>query len=222
MYGISQEIIDRVVARRGRLHAYETIAAANTALVVIDLQNYFMKPEYPSSVPAAREIVPKVNEAARVVRSRGGTVVWVSTSSDGAEKFWSVMHDHLLTPQQERGRRAGLKPGSDGFALWSGLEVEPQDLQVTKRTFSALVHGSSPLESDLRGRGIDTVLIAGTVTNVCCESTGRDAMMLNFKTIMLADALAGKLASAHVAALSGFIENFGDVMRVEEMAARLA
>ncbi|MBX6319024.1 isochorismatase family cysteine hydrolase [Pigmentiphaga sp.] len=221
MYGIDQEILDRVIARRGRLHAYETIDAAKTALVIIDLQNYFMKPEYPSSVPAAREIVPKVNEAARVVRSHGGTVVWISTSSAGAEIFWSVKHKYLLTPAQERGRKAGLKPGNDGFDLWSELDIAEQDLKVTKRTYSALIHGSSPLESELRGRGIDTVLIGGTVTDVCCESTGRDAMMLNFKTIMLADALAAKQQSAHIAALSGFIENFGDVMLVEEMAARL-
>ncbi|MCK9507324.1 MAG: cysteine hydrolase [Pigmentiphaga sp.] len=221
MYGIDPAIIDRVMARRGRLHAYDTLQASRTALVTIDLQNYFVKDGFPSAVPAARGIVPAVNQAAQALRDKGGTVIWISTSSNGAEHYWSVMHEYLLTPAQEQRRRTGLKEGSDGYALWHELDIHPDDLHVTKRSFSALIHGSSPLESELRGRNIDTVLIAGTVTNVCCESTARDAMMLNFKTVMLADALAAKLPAAHVATLSGFIENFGDVMNVSEMAERL-
>jgi ureidoacrylate peracid hydrolase len=221
MYGISQDIIDRVTGRRDGLHAYKTLDAAKTALVVIDLQNYFMKPGFPSAVAKAIEIVPAVNAAAKAVRAAGGTVVWISTSSNGADHFWSSLHTYLLSPEQETRRQAGLKEGSEGFALWHELDIAPQDLRVTKRSYSAMIHGSSPLESELRGRGVDTVLIAGTVTNVCCESTARDAMMLNFKTVMLADALAAKSQEAHVAALSGFLDNFGDVMSVEEMAARL-
>lgn len=113
------------MARRGRLHAYDTLHASRTALVTIDLPNYFVKDGFPSTVPAARGIIPAVNQAAQALRDKGGTVIRISTSSD-------------------------------------------------------------------------TMLIAGTVTNVCCESTARDAMMLNFKTVMLADALAAKLPTAHV------------------------
>lgn len=221
MYGIDPAIIDRVVARRGRLHAYETLEAGKTALVVIDLQNYFMQPGFPSAVDAARDIVPAVNRAAAAVRAKGGTVVWIQTSSNGAEHYWSVMHKHLSTPKGDQARQAGLKEGSEGYALWSELDVKDSDLKVIKRTYSALIHGASPLEAELRGRGIDTVLIGGTVTNVCCESTARDAMMLNFKVVMLDDALAAKRPEAHVATLSSFIENFGDVMSVDEMTERL-
>jgi nicotinamidase-related amidase len=66
------------------------------------------------------------------------------------------------------------------------------------------------------------VLIAGTATNVCCESTARDAMMLNFKTVKLADALAASNTAAHVATLANCLLYFADVMNVDEFIARLA
>ena len=59
-----------------------------------------------------------------------------------------------------------------------------------KKRFSAFIQGSSDIEAYLRGRGIDTLLIGGTATQVCCESSARDAMMLNFKVVMVPDALA--------------------------------
>jgi ureidoacrylate peracid hydrolase len=64
----------------------------------------------------------------------------------------------------------------------------------------------------LRQRGLDTLLIAGTVTNVCCESTARDAMMLNFKTVMITDGNAANTDEDHNAALSNFYLTFGDIM----------
>jgi nicotinamidase-related amidase len=222
VYGIQQDVIDRVMARRGRLHAYERFDAAKTALVVVDLQNYFMAPGSPAEVPVARDIVPAVNKAADAVRTAGGTVAWVGTTSRGADVFWSHRHKELMSPEASSRQLELLDPDSDGFRLWDGLAAAPEDLRITKRFYSAMSQGSSDLETELRGRGIDTILIAGTVTNVCCESTGRDAMMLDFRTVMLADANAAKSRDAHVAALAGFLETFGDVMSVEEMIERLA
>ena len=74
---------------------------------------------------------------------------------------------------------------------------------------------------ELRQRAIDTVLISGTSTNVCCGSTARDAMMLNFKTVMLADALAAMTTEMHMAALENCLLYFGDVMSVDEAVARM-
>ena len=67
----------------------------------------------------------------------------------------------------------------------------------------------------LRGRGIDTLLVTGTVTSVCCESTARDAMMLNFKTIMVTDGNAAMTDEEHNAALTDFYLTFGDVMSTD-------
>jgi ureidoacrylate peracid hydrolase len=67
----------------------------------------------------------------------------------------------------------------------------------------------------LRTRGLDTLLITGTVTNVCCESTARDAMMLNYKTIMSPDGNAAVTDEDHNASLAAFYLTFGDIMPTE-------
>jgi len=77
-----------------------------------------------------------------------------------------------------------MAPGTRGHEIYPTLKVEPQDEIVNKYRFSAFAQGASDLPERLRAQGYDTVLITGTVTNVCCESSARDAMMLNFKTIM--------------------------------------
>ena len=71
------------------------------------------------------------------------------------------------------------------------------------------------LEDVLRTRGLDTLLITGTVTNVCCESTARDAMMRNFKTVMVTDGNAANTDEDHNAALSNFYLTFGDIMSTD-------
>ena len=71
--------------------------------------------------------------------------------------------------------------------LWPGLDVLLGDEMVPKYRFSAFLPGASDLPARLRARGFDTVLITGTVTNVCCESSARDAMMTNFRVVMVSD-----------------------------------
>jgi len=77
------------------------------------------------------------------------------------------------------------------------------------------------LPERLRARGFDTVLITGPVTNVCCESSARDAHMLNFRTIMVSDGNAAMSQAQHDAALTAFYATFGDVMDTDMVIAAL-
>ena len=63
------------------------------------------------------------------------------------------------------------------------------------------------------------MLVTGTVTNVCCDSTARDAMMLNFKTVMVTDGNAATTDAEHNASLVAFYLTFGDVMSTDEVIA---
>jgi ureidoacrylate peracid hydrolase len=105
--------------------------------------------------------------------------------------------------------------------VWSALEQGNDDITIFKNRYSALVSGASNLERVLRNLGIDTLLIAGTKTNVCCESTARDAMMLDFKVVMLSDCTAALSDDEHRAALETIIQQFGDVMTADEAIERL-
>jgi len=213
---IPQSVIDRVVARRGREHIHDDLDPTKTALVVVDMQNAFMLSGVAHSlVPMAKEIVPNINRLAQAVRDTGGAVVWIQTAyTDETTKSWSVYYD-ISKPEQNRKRAEALAPGSKGYELWETLEARKDDIFVEKKRFSAFIQGSSNIADVLRARGIDTVLITGTVTGVCCESTARDAMMLNFKTVMVTDGNAAVTDEDHNASLAGFYLTFGDIMSTD-------
>jgi ureidoacrylate peracid hydrolase len=215
---IPQSVIDGVIARRGVAHPFADLDPAKTALVVIDMQNGFMMPGVAHALcEMAPRIVPTINRLAEALRQAGGKVFWIeNTHDETCFTSWSVLYDYLK-PENGRKRVEAMTPGSVGHALWSELDVRPEDQRVRKFRYSAFIQGSSDLPEILREQGYDTVLIAGTVTNTCCESSARDAMMLNFKTIMVSDANAAHSDEDHNAALIAFYRIFGDMMSSEDI-----
>jgi len=219
---IPQSVTDRVIERRGAAHCFAELDPAKTALVVVDMQNAFMMPGVGHAVcEEAREIVPNINRLARTVRATGGVVVWIKTRfTEASLKEWSNSYGILL-PERKAKRIEALSPGGLGYELWDGLEVRPEDVHVDKERFSAFLPESSNIAPTLRGRGIDTVLITGTVTNVCCESSARDAMMMNFRTVMVTDGNAAANDAEHNATLVAFYLTFGDIMPTDMLVASL-
>jgi ureidoacrylate peracid hydrolase len=92
---------------------------------------------------------------------------------EGQATAWSVFFEG--DPRREM--LSELTPGARGFELYAGLDVKPDDAVIVKKRYSAFIQGSSDIDRQLREAGIDTVVIVGTLTNVCCESSARDAMM---------------------------------------------
>jgi ureidoacrylate peracid hydrolase len=219
---IPPSIVERVIERRGREHVYDNLDPAKSALVVVDMQNAFMLPGVAHALcPMAERIVPNINRLAQAVRAAGGTVIWIKTTfTEDALQDWSTYFE-MVGPERKAKRIEALTADSKGHQLWSGLDVRSEDPIVEKNRFSAFIQGSSDLASVLRGRGIDTVMVTGTVTNVCCESTARDAMMLNFKTIMVTDGNAAATDEDHNASLIAFYLTFGDIMSTDRLIACL-
>lgn len=222
-FALSPEVIARATARRGRVHPFDDLDPRRTALVVIDMQNGFMKPGVANALcPMAVRIVPAVNRLASALRAAGGRVFWVqNTHGETTLRDWSVMYDSL-TPQKRQARIDAMSPGSEGHAFWHALDIRPEDRILPKYRYSAFIQGSSDLPERLRTEGCDTVLIAGAVTNTCCESSARDAMMLNFRTVMVSDANAAHNDAEHAASLTAFYLIFGDVMTTDGVIACLA
>jgi nicotinamidase-related amidase len=218
---INPDAVAHVTARSGKAHPFDSLDARRTALLVIDLQNYFLKPGAQGETPTARAIVSAVNDLAAGLRSRGGHVVWIRNGTAGTRQSWSVFHECLMTPERQQRRYQQMDADGEGFEFWHALDIRPGDGQIEKKRFSAFIQGSSPIMEYLHSRGIDTVLVAGTATNVCCESTARDAMMLNFKTVMVSDALAARSDELHAASLTAFYSNFGDVQTAAEVLQSL-
>lgn len=220
-FSMPAELVESVAKRTGRAHPFDVMNPAKTAFVVVDMQNYFMKPGFQGEVPPARAIVPGINKLAAALRAMGGHIVWIKNATNDTRESWSTFHTCLMTPDKTELRYATMDMSHEGHELWAELDAKPEDAQIPKKRFSAFIQGSSDIESHLRGKGIDTLLIGGTATNVCCESSARDAMMLNFKVTMVSDALATYTDEIHAASLRAFYSIFGDVQTVDEAIASL-
>jgi ureidoacrylate peracid hydrolase len=220
-FTIPKDVEERVIQRRGRLHAYEALDPARTALVVVDMQNAFVKEGAGHAyVEEAASTCPNINRLADALRNAGGTVVWIlNTVTKESLESWSHFHRELSTAAGFKRRTESMSEGAYGHELYATLKPAEPDLMVRKSRYSAFIQGSSDLDQVLRSRGIDTVLVTGTATNVCCESTARDAMMLNYRTLMVSDACSASTDDQHAATLYSFIINFGDVQTTDEVVS---
>jgi len=218
---IKPEHIERVKRRSGREHTVESLDGPKTALLVVDMQLYFVGEGQPSECPVARDIVPNINRLADATRRAGGTVIWIQTHSGPDSKdFWSVYYERMTDEGTDK-RVEGMSPGGSGFDIWPELDVHDEDPVVPKTRYSAFIPSPSKLEAVLRERGIDTVLVTGVSTCTCCESTARDAMMLNFRTLMISDGNAAPDDDLHNATLNQFYLQFGDVQSTDQVVALL-
>jgi ureidoacrylate peracid hydrolase len=219
---IREEIRARLLARRGRVHLHDQLDPARTALVVIDMQQTFCAEGAPAEVPAARTLAEPINRLTEALRARAVPVIWVlhaNTHHDGRSD-WSTFFDQIVGAEIRDRTIESLAPGRQ--AVWSELRVANSDIQLIKNRYSPLIPGASTLERVLRNLGIDTLLIAGTKTDICCESTARDAMMLDFRVIMVADCCAALSEKEHVDALETIIQQFGDVLNASQILALLS
>jgi ureidoacrylate peracid hydrolase len=215
---INPEVERRVTDRRGGLRVFDSIICERTAHIIVDLQNGFMAPGQVAEIATARDIVPNVNRISDAVRRAGGLVVYIqNTFDDVAVRTWSTFFDHFCSPERRARMIEAFSPGAEGHALWPGLDVLPEDLQVQKRRFGAFAPGASDLHAILQDRGIDTLIVTGTASQVCCESTARDAMMLNYKVFFIADGNATFTDDEHNATLSAMAHTFCDVVDTATM-----
>lgn len=211
----------RLFALRGRFRGLGRIDPPRAAHIVINLQNAFLAPNQPLEIPTAREIVPNINRISKALRAAGGCVVHMQNTADtGAVtnccNYWS-----LSAAAADR-IAACFRPGSEGHSHWPALDLDGRDLTLPKRHFSALSPDSSLLPVVLQTLQIETLIITGTPTNICCESTARDAMSLGYKVIFVDDATAGLDDGEHNAALGNMLVMSADVMCTNEVLILIA
>ena len=221
--GILDEVRERVMLTRGGVAVFDRLSPRHTAHIVVDLQNGFMDHGQVAEVPMARTIVPNVNRISAALRAAGGIVVFTQHTADAeAIRTWSVFFEHFFAPERRARFIEAFTPGNPGHALWSELDVAEQDMVVLKRRFSAFVPGSSDLHARLQERGIDTLIISGTVSQVCCEATARDAMMMNYKVFFITDACATMTDAEHGGTLSAMAHTFCDVRDTQSVMGLIA
>jgi ureidoacrylate peracid hydrolase len=181
-----------------RFTSHLPLDPARCALIVIDMQVGFLDPDEPFAVKAAPGIVPAINRLASAMRAAGGVVAYTRHTVIGDPDRALPAWERMLIPDAIAER---FVPGAPSHALAPAIETGKEDLIVDKYRYSALAPRSSTLHDDLRARGIDTVIITGTMTNVCCESTARNAYSLDYRVLFAADATATDIPNAQAATL---------------------
>jgi ureidoacrylate peracid hydrolase len=215
---IIPEVLKRTIANRGGQWAFETIDPRKACHIVIDLQNGFMEEGALLEVPMARKTVPNVNAISRELRAAGGIVAYTRWTYRADEpNAWANWYQLGMSERFSKALRETFVPGSHDHELWPELNVLSDDVVVDKTRFSAFTPGTCDLKRLLDERSIDTVIISGTLTNSCCESTARDACQLNYKTIFVADATATFTDSEHNGTLNNLSPTYADIMKTEKV-----
>src|SRR5881628_2899469 len=193
--------------RDGRLNAYDTLEARKTALVVVDMQNYFVADGMPGCAAEARTI--------------GGTVIWIQTEALIADPLDWANRKEATSAARWTERQSLLARSGEGFPIYRTCAVLPEDKIAIKYRYSAFIPYPSELDDLLRKHGIDTLLVTGVATSTCCESTARDAAMWGYRTIMVSDGNADQTDALHNHTLGKFLVTFGDVQATDELLTRL-
>ena len=158
------------------------VVPSRMALINVDMQNCFVE-GYPVSAPEGPLVLRRINQLAGACRAAGVLVIHTAHVLRVGGSNAGVMREYIPAI------RAGLiDRGSHASALHPDLDVNPQDIVLEKPRFGAFA--GTDLELILRARSIDSVVISGIATNICCETTAREACMRDFRLFFLSDATA--------------------------------
>ena len=199
-------------SRRGRRYAYESLDPAATALVVVDMVPFFV-----DANPHCQTAAGGIDALARQLRGLGGTVAWaVPANTQPTTKDVEFLGPEIAHLYANTGGPSDLRQ-----RIWPGFAVHDDDLIAEKSAASAFFPGRCRLHSAHQARDIDTVLIVGTVTNVCCESSVRDASTLGYRVVMVADLNIGGNWETRSSTFTVVYRSFGDVRTSNEVAELL-
>jgi ureidoacrylate peracid hydrolase len=216
------DLVAAASRRRAAGSAFDRLDPTRTALLALNMQRAWLDADAPFDRGGrSRIVLPRINRLASVLRSRGGTVAWLQMTAapHGSPAYWSGYFDTFVRQELRGAAVAALEAGSTRHALHPDVAQAEGDLVLPKHRFSAFLRNPHDLETLLRERGIDTVIVTGVATNVCCESTARDAMMRDFRTIVPFDAVAAPDDEAHLGALRSLMQVFADVRPAAEVEA---
>jgi nicotinamidase-related amidase len=216
------DIPDWATERGHRMNCFDRIDPARTALLAVDLQNAFTLAGQVFANSHACDILHNVNRLAGAVRSAGGQIVWTRQTIDRepprANAHWQLDTDDPFVRQA----MDALADGAVGHRLHEALDVQHTDIVVNKYRYSAFIQNASDIDARLKKLDVDTLVIAGTLTNVCCESSARDAYMLGYRVLIAADATAAVTDLEHNASLLNLCLNFADVRTTDALIALIA
>jgi len=187
------------------------------ALIVVDVQNDFVSPEGSAGkrgedVSAALTMVPNllrlINEARRV----GLTVVYIRTT----HSEWTDTPSWIYRNSQKSGLNT-CREGTWGAEFYDGIAPLPSERVVIKHRYSAFIN--TDLNTVLKARNIQSVLVCGVATNVCVETSAREAFVRDYYVVVARDGTAAYVQADHEMTLNNIDRFFGEIASINELTA---
>ena len=193
-----------------------TIDLRSCALIVIDMQNAFVAEGAVFETPGARLMIPCLERLIQFARAAAIPIAW--TQSDHRPPYGGLMLEKFPAIAQDRVLWRG-EPSYDMYPHMLQPREGKLEYRIVKHKFYAFFE--TDLDSILRYHHVDTVIITGTATNACCESTARSAFMRDYKVIFPHDLNAAFDEAMHQAALKNIDLLFGRVLSSDELLAEM-
>lgn len=208
------------VERGKALNDFPTLSRGRTVLLNVDMQNVFVAEGQTFASAHARAIVATINRLAAAMRAKGAPVIWTRTTHAATGPFASPRWQYAAADLAAG--VAALQAGAQGHALYPLMDVAERDIVIDKFRYGAFACPAGRLARVLEGVGAEMIVLAGTTTNCCCETTAREANMAGYRVIVVSDATAALTDAEHNAALLNLRVNFADIRDADEVLGMIA
>lgn len=208
---LDERLRRKLVKRRGQLHAFTSLTPQQTAVVVIDMVTSFV-----AGVPGGAALAGPINLLTESMRIGGGVVAWVTPTPPSS---WPSHRATLalLGPEAVAGYDCDLADGGPGTRIDAALTVAAGDWTEPKTGYSAFFPGNSALPGRLHAHGVDTLIVAGVLTDVCVAASARDAHESGFRVLICVDGVAANEPALHLASLRTLARGYADVRPAGEL-----
>ena len=157
------------------VQAHVHVDPARTALVVVDMQNDFVREGGGLLVPDAKATIPAIRMLLALARANGVRVVYSQDTHRDGDPEWRIWPEHA-------------REGSWGWEIVDELAPAPDDVVLRKPRYDAFY--GTPLNHLLRLWGVDTLVMCGTVANICVQYTAASAALRWYEVVIPRDAIS--------------------------------
>ncbi len=210
-YYVSKENLkDKVREWKEIIKPYNThplkLDVKNSALLVIDMQKFFLNPENPTFTEGGLAIVENIRNLIQAYRQKNLPVIYTCHVHKSAQMDGGIMSWWW---------KGMCLEGSEGAKVYDEIKPRPEEKIVYKHRYSAFYN--TDLETVLRCLNVKDLVITGIMTNMCCESTAREAYYRDYRVFFLMDATGSVNEDLHLATLKNVAFGFAYVTDTEEI-----
>ena len=190
------------------------------AMLIVDMQNDFVRVGAPMEVPQARETIPQHQQLIQYFRKSRLPIVYTRFLAGSERRLLWEFSPRLAPPTLacHAGHQrfyADIHKTLDCAGIIDEIAPKPEDSVIDKLGYGAF--HETKLDERLHQLAVESLVVTGTVTQICVEDTAREAFHYGYKTTLVSDAVSSYLPDLHAATLKNFALKFGWVSATREV-----